>query len=243
MSITVTSGLGCGRRLLWSVFWTLVVAEGSTLDLQNNRTRSVEENWTSSTTELQPNLRTEAPTQGTSMTATGPSCDPVQPPRRGSFFVDRGTGASVGSVLTFWCREGYQLVGSDQVHCSIRTGRPEWSPPPPVCEASARPWDRGLRAAVLVSVVSGGVILAMTLSFIICCLQERCRKEGRGRRREPYSTCGTQCWLDRGEGGESDLQPPKIFHLSQRMNPHLAPDSALYLTGGQSAYENRGYQR
>lgn len=78
MSITVTSGLGCGRRLLWSVFWTLVVAEGSTLDLQNNRTRSVEENWTSSTTELQPNLRTEAPTQGTSMT-TGQYCSSMSP--------------------------------------------------------------------------------------------------------------------------------------------------------------------
>lgn len=79
MSITVTSGLGCGRRLLWSVFWTLVVAEGSTLDLQNNRTRSVEENRTSSTTELQPNLRTEAPTQGTSMTATGQYCSSMSP--------------------------------------------------------------------------------------------------------------------------------------------------------------------
>lgn len=64
MSITVTSGLGCGRRLLWSVFWTLVVAE---------------ENWTSSTTELQPNLRTEAPTQGTSMTATGQYCSSMSP--------------------------------------------------------------------------------------------------------------------------------------------------------------------
>lgn len=63
MSITVTSGLGCGRRLLWSVFWTLVVAE---------------ENWTSSTTELQPNLRTEAPTQGTSMT-TGQYCSSMSP--------------------------------------------------------------------------------------------------------------------------------------------------------------------
>lgn len=40
--------------------------------------------------------------------------------------------------------------------------------------------------AVLASVVSGVVILAMSLSFLICCLQERssrdrARKEGRSR--------------------------------------------------------------
>lgn len=52
--------------------------------------------------------------------------------------------------------------------------------------AIPRPEDRGLRVAVLASVVSGIVILAMSLSFLICCLQERssrdrARKEGRSR--------------------------------------------------------------
>lgn len=56
------------------------------------------------------------------------------------------------------------------------------------CASAAipRPEDRGLRVAVLASVVSGIVILAMSLSFLICCLQERssrdrAKKEGRSR--------------------------------------------------------------
>uniref|UniRef100_A0A668AJJ9 Zgc:162331 n=1 Tax=Myripristis murdjan TaxID=586833 RepID=A0A668AJJ9_9TELE len=84
-----------------------------------------------------------------------------------------GTGVSVGSVLAFWCREGYQLVGSDKIYCNVRNGKPQWSNYLPVCEAIPRPEDRGLRVAVLASVVSGIVILAMSLSFLICCLQER----------------------------------------------------------------------
>uniref|UniRef100_A0A3B5A6K4 Zgc:162331 n=1 Tax=Stegastes partitus TaxID=144197 RepID=A0A3B5A6K4_9TELE len=176
------------------------------------------------------------------------SCTPVLPPRRGSFYVETGTGVSIGSVLAFWCREGYQLVGSDKIYCNVRNGKAQWSNYLPVCEAIPRPEDRGLRVAVLASVVSGIVILAMSLSFLICCLQERssrdrAKKEGRSRRREKRSARRSECWLEREEGEWEAFPPPKIFHLSQRMNPRLAPDSPLYLTGGLSGYENRGYQR
>lgn len=65
---------------------------------------------------------------------SGLSCVPVLPPRRGSFYVDSGTGVSVGSALTFWCREGYQLVGSEKIYCDVRNGQPQWSSYLPVCE-------------------------------------------------------------------------------------------------------------
>uniref|UniRef100_A0A3B4UUC4 Zgc:162331 n=1 Tax=Seriola dumerili TaxID=41447 RepID=A0A3B4UUC4_SERDU len=177
--------------------------------------------------------------------SSGVSCVSVLPPRRGSFYVESGTGVSVGSVLTFWCREGYQLVGSDKIYCTVRNGKPQWSNYLPVCEAIPRPEDRGLRVAVLASVVSGIVILAMSLSFLICCLQERSsRDRERDARRNPqYNPCSRICWLEREEGDWEAFPPPKIFHLSQRMNPRLAPDSPLYLTGGLNGYENRGYQR
>ncbi|XP_073337240.1 uncharacterized protein [Pagrus major] len=180
--------------------------------------------------------------------SSGLSCISVLPPRRGSFYVETGTGVSIGSVLAFWCREGYQLVGSDKIYCNVRNGKPQWSNYLPVCEAIPRPEDRGLRVAVLASVVSGIVILAMSLSFLICCLQERssrdrAKKEGRSRRRDKRSARRSECWLEREEGEWEAFPPPKIFHLSQRMNPRLAPDSPLYLTGGLSGYENRGYQR
>ncbi|XP_040886605.1 sushi domain-containing protein 3 [Toxotes jaculatrix] len=268
-----TTGSSSFWMLLCPLLCALVLAQGSTQsteDLQSTATTSLPEDWTGTTIQLQPDLQTEAETQTEAQTEvrteattetltetqtqsitsnyTGLSCIPVLPPRRGSFYVESGTGVSVGSVLAFWCREGYQLVGSDKIYCNVRNGKPQWSNYLPVCEAIPRPEDRGLRVAVLASVVSGIVILAMSLSFLICCLQERssrdrAKKEGRSRRREKHSSRRSECWLEREEGEWEAFPPPKIFHLSQRMNPRLAPDSPLYLTGGLTGYENRGYQR
>ncbi|XP_071242544.1 uncharacterized protein [Salvelinus alpinus] len=202
--------------------------------------------------QTQPKLQTESPTELESQAATsnhtGLLCVSVLPPRRGSFYVERGTGVSVGTVLAFWCREGYQLVGSDKISCSIWAGKPQWSNFLPVCEAISRPEDRGLRVAVLASVVSGIVILAMSLSFIICCLQERTgkdratRRDGRSRRRDTQSSRRSECRLEREEGDWGTFPPPKIFHLSQRPDLRLAAESPVYL-GGMAGFDNRGYQR
>ncbi|XP_026183054.1 sushi domain-containing protein 3 [Mastacembelus armatus] len=255
--------------LLCPLLCAVVLTRGSILspeDVHSTAATPLPENWTSTTTQLQPDLQTEAQTSTEAQTEaqtetqtetqtqlitsnyTGLSCIPVLPPRRGSFYVESGTGVSVGSTLAFWCREGYQLVGSDRIYCNVRNGIPQWSNYLPACEAIPRPEDRGLRVAVLASVVSGIVILAMSLSFLICCLQERssqerAKKEGRSRHREKRSARRSECWLEREEGEWEAFPPPKIFHLSQRMNPRLAPDSPLYLTAGLSGYENRGYQR
>ncbi|XP_068163384.1 sushi domain-containing protein 3 [Antennarius striatus] len=242
--------------LLWPLLCTVVLIRGSH---QSTAATSLPEDWTDTTIQLQPDLQTEelqtevqtttvVVTQSATSNYTGLSCIPVLPPRRGSFYVETGTGVSIGSVLSFWCRDGYQLVGNEKIYCKVKNGKPQWSNYLPVCEAIPRPEDRGLRVAVLASVVSGIVILAMSLSFLICCLQERSsrdrtKKEGRSRRRDKRSARRGECWLEREEGQWESYPPPKIFHLSQRMNPRLAPDSPLYLTGGLSGYENRGYQR
>lgn len=261
------------KPLIWSSVLLLLcvpaTVSGSTVqeEIIQGDTRvtaaTLNEGWTGTTVQLQPDLQTEtqteSPTDGllegevevvtqgrSPKNYTGLSCVPVLPPRRGSFFVEGGSGISVGSILAFWCREGYQLVGSDKIQCNVRNGKAQWSNYLPVCEAIPRPQDRGLRVAVLASVVSGVVILAMSLSFLICCIQERAsrlraKKEGRLRRREKRSSRRSE-W-EREEGEWESFTPPKIFHLSQRMNPRLAPDSPLYLTGALTGYENRGYQR
>ncbi|XP_054911607.1 sushi domain-containing protein 3 [Poeciliopsis prolifica] len=263
--------------LLLPLLCCLVLAQSSTLSPEDSRSTTaamLPEDWTNTTVPLQPDLQTvaqtpaeeptedqtaaptedqtEAPTEMQTQVFTnnytGMSCIPILPPRRGSFYVESGTGMSVGSVLAFWCREGYQLVGSDKISCHVRSGKVQWSNYLPVCEAIPRPEDRGLRVAVLASVVSGIVIFAMSLSFLVCCLQERssrdrAKKDGRSRRREKRSGRRSECWLETEEGEWEAFPPPKIFHLSQRMNPRLAPDSPLYLTGGLNGYENRGYQR
>lgn len=74
-------------------------------------------------------------------------------------------------------------------------------------------------------------------------LKFACLGFGISRRREKRSARRGECWLEREEGEWESFPPPKIFHLSQRMNPRLAPDSPLYLMGGLGGHENRGYQR
>ena len=54
---------------------------------------------------------------------------------------------------------------------------------------------------------------------------------------------GPEADWERAEGQWESFSPPKVFHLSQRMNPRLAPDSPLYLTSSGGAFHNLGYQR
>ncbi|XP_028809945.1 sushi domain-containing protein 3 isoform X2 [Denticeps clupeoides] len=223
--------------LLWSIWGlTLVACQAEDPMLLNT------------VTDPPVDVRSNA-TEGPTSNYTGLNCISLLPPRRGSFYVEKGTGVSLGTVLAFWCREGFQLVGSEKISCTIRAGTPQWSNYLPVCEAIPRPEDRGLRVAVLASVVSGIVIVAMSVSFIICCVQERMGTEKRkrdngGRRREKLHRTSrrSDCWLEREDGDWETFPPPKIFHLSQQMDLHYPHGGPLYVSrlGG---YENRGYQR
>ncbi|XP_058842290.1 sushi domain-containing protein 3 isoform X3 [Acipenser ruthenus] len=136
---------------------------------------------------------------------SAPHCAALHPLHHGSFYVEAGSGTSLGSVLTFWCNEGYQLVGSEKVTCIVKEGAPQWSNYLPACEVIPKPVDRGLRVAVLVSVISGIVILSMSASFIACCVRERLQR-ARDRRRDsssgtffPYCTRLQGCSILMGE--------------------------------------------
>ncbi|XP_033888421.3 sushi domain-containing protein 3 isoform X1 [Acipenser ruthenus] len=176
---------------------------------------------------------------------SAPHCAALHPLHHGSFYVEAGSGTSLGSVLTFWCNEGYQLVGSEKVTCIVKEGAPQWSNYLPACEVIPKPVDRGLRVAVLVSVISGIVILSMSASFIACCVRERLQR-ARDRRRDSRHQKGSKslrrraCWSEREEG-EWERTPPK--RLPSQLDYRLsAPKSPLYL-GEFRGYENQGYQR
>ncbi|XP_051953722.1 uncharacterized protein si:ch211-242e8.1 isoform X2 [Xyrauchen texanus] len=176
---------------------------------------------------------------------TGLTCIPLLPPRRGSYYVEYGTGVSVGSMLVFWCREGYQLVGHEKITCILKAGTPRWSSYLPVCESIPRPNDQGFQVALLVSIVSGVVILIMTVSFIICCCQEHISKKrekertGRSRRREKRSSRShrSPSWLQREQLDWEAFPPPKLFSLSQHLDRPLPSDSPVY-SEVVRAYEN-----
>ncbi|KAJ7404624.1 hypothetical protein WISP_144396 [Willisornis vidua] len=74
-------------------------------------------------------------------------CTALPPPRYGYYYVDRGSGVSLGSVLVYWCQEGYQLMGSERLACLRRESTSSWSHPPPHCQEGpgqaqeVRPWN------------------------------------------------------------------------------------------------------
>ncbi|XP_069048108.1 uncharacterized protein [Lepisosteus oculatus] len=199
-------------------------------------------------------------TAAVSTGVSGPGCGAQPPPQRGAHRVEEGSGTSVGSVLSFWCQEGYQLVGSERVTCVLQAGGPQWSRRPPECEAIPKPKDHGLHLAILISVASGLVILATSAAFIACCVRERrarARVRAHGGRREARDRLkgskghapGPACWFDREEEEEEEEDEEEEWgstpakRLSQRLDPRLpAPGAPLFL-GALGGYENRGYQR
>ncbi|XP_059672673.1 uncharacterized protein LOC132316908 [Gavia stellata] len=108
-------------------------------------------------------------------------CTALPPPRYGYYYVDSGSGISLGSVLVYWCQEGYQLVGSKRLSCLRRESASSWSHPPPHCQAAPQPSDTGSRAAVAASLLSGAVILALSVSFAVCCWRDRARRSRGGQ--------------------------------------------------------------
>ncbi|XP_052388062.1 sushi domain-containing protein 3 isoform X2 [Carassius gibelio] len=222
----------------------------------NNDTASVSSIMLMTTSDASTDAQSSTPkhqngsTDPPSSNNTGHACIYVLPPRRGSYYVEHGTGVSVGSMLVFWCKEGYQLVGHEKITCILHAGVPRWSSYLPVCESIPRPNDQGLRIALLVSVVSGVVILVMTVCFLICCCQECMRKKkekrrmGRSRRKETWSSRSRRSpsWLEREHIDWEAFPPPKLFGLSQRLDQALPPGSSVY-SEVTRAYENRGYER
>uniref|UniRef100_H2ZWT6 Sushi domain-containing protein n=2 Tax=Latimeria chalumnae TaxID=7897 RepID=H2ZWT6_LATCH len=103
-------------------------------------------------------------------------CTGLQPPRYGLFYVEKGSGISVGSMVVFWCKDGYQLVGSETLACLHGDSAPQWSSQPPLCEAIPKPVDKGFRVAVIASIISCIIILSMSISFVVCCVQEQLEK-------------------------------------------------------------------
>ncbi|KAL2093061.1 hypothetical protein ACEWY4_010373 [Coilia grayii] len=190
-------------------------------------------------------------TASTTDTGAGLSCGSLLPPRRGSYYVEHGTGASLGSVLVFWCREGYQLVGRERLSCILHNGAARWSHSRPACEGLPVPDGHGLRMAIVVSAVSGVVIIFLTVAFVVCCMRDqqqvkkkKSQRSGRSRARQGRRSTPRRsaAWLEREPGDWEVFPPPKIYNLSQQLEPpHAATGSPAY--GPTRGYENRGYLR
>ncbi|XP_031753964.1 uncharacterized protein LOC116409446 [Xenopus tropicalis] len=99
-------------------------------------------------------------------------CPSITTPLNGSVHVAEGTGRSVGSLVLFQCKEGFQLIGSMKLKCLLRGDKPQWSEAQPECEVVPRQYHRGFRLAVIVSLFSCLIILTTCAFFMLCCVKE-----------------------------------------------------------------------
>ncbi|XP_064010916.1 uncharacterized protein LOC135181612 [Pogoniulus pusillus] len=171
---------------------------------------------------------------------TSAPCAALSPPRYGYYYVDRGSGVSLGSVLVYWCQEGYQLVGSERLSCLRRESTSSWSHPPPLCQAASQPSAAGSRAAVAASLLSGAVILVLSVAFAVCCWRDRARRR-----------CGGQQHGRKGRGGWTQDPPTpgrgrnafgRLKHYHRR-DYHLSALSSSVFPGAFAGCSSLVFQR
>ncbi|XP_064900754.1 sushi domain-containing protein 3-like [Columba livia] len=167
-------------------------------------------------------------------------CTALAPPRYGYYYVDRGSGISLGSVLVYWCQEGYQLVGSERLSCLRRESISSWSHPPPHCQAAPQPPGPGSRAAVAASLLSGAIILALSISFAVCCWRERARRSRGGQQHRRKVRGGRKRNPSTPERGRNAFGRLKHYH---RRDYHLSALSSSVFPGAFAGCNNLAFQR
>ncbi|XP_072214963.1 uncharacterized protein [Excalfactoria chinensis] len=174
-------------------------------------------------------------------------CAALPPPRHGHYYVDRGSGVSVGSVIVYWCEEGYQLVGSERLSCLQQESTSSWSHPTPHCEAVPPPADAGSRLAVAAALVSGAVILALAASFAVCCWRERARRSrGPGPANGGRQRLGRKPGAGRTSDGSAARRGRKAFGRLKhhhRRDYHLSALSSSVFPGAFAGCNNAAFQR
>ncbi|XP_071279276.1 sushi domain-containing protein 3-like [Agelaius tricolor] len=165
-------------------------------------------------------------------------CTALPPPRYGYYYVDRGSGVSPGSVLVYWCQEGYQLVGSERLACLRQDSTSSWSHPPPQCQAAAQPSGTGSRMAVAASLLSGAVILALSVSFAVCCWRDRARKSRGGQQQQRRKVRGWKRGPSTAERGRNAFGRLKHYH---RRDYHLSAVSSSVFPGAFAGCDNLAF--
>ncbi|KAJ7329964.1 hypothetical protein JRQ81_016138 [Phrynocephalus forsythii] len=175
-------------------------------------------------------------------------CTALLPPSDGFYYIEEGSGHSLGSVITYWCTEGYQLVGNGKLTCLLKGNTFDWSHSPPHCEVIPKPLDKGFRVAVIASLISGLIIVAMSIAFAICCLRDRMLK-GATQRSENSEEQQPRKRFKFGRGKFTKQEAVKTRNHFGKMKHNRRlhyRTSALYSCahpGALAGYHNQGLQR
>ncbi|XP_077196909.1 uncharacterized protein LOC143838889 [Paroedura picta] len=175
-------------------------------------------------------------------------CAALHPPSHGFVYIDEGSGSSPGSVVIYWCREGYQLVGNGKLTCLLKGRTSYWSHPPPVCEVIPKPLDKGFRVAIIASLISGVIIVTMSVSFAVCCLRDRMLRgtelghgthEGQQQRRTFKAGRASSA---KRELGEQRSHYGKLKH-NRRLHYRTSALYSCVYPGALAGCSNQGFQR
>ncbi|XP_033018213.1 uncharacterized protein LOC117053945 isoform X2 [Lacerta agilis] len=151
-------------------------------------------------------------------------CTALLPPSYGFYYTEEGSGSSLGSVVTYWCKEGYQLVGKRKLTCLLEGSIFYWSHPPPHCEVIPKPLDKGFRVAVIASLISGVIIVTMSISFAVCCLQDRMlRANAQSSDTRGGSQENLQKWAPQSLCSEIHIFPQVV------LKPGTAPSASMFV--------------
>ncbi|CAK8681535.1 sushi, von Willebrand factor type A, EGF and pentraxin domain-containing protein 1-like [Clavelina lepadiformis] len=97
--------------------------------------------------------------------------------------LELGRMVEYGWEIVYSCNKGYKLVGMDTRRCTQSNGK-EWSGMPVVCEEdNGIPGLTNFQIALIASILSGVVILAVGAGLTYCCVRD-CRRKSRANR--PY---------------------------------------------------------
>ncbi|CAM9989474.1 unnamed protein product [Bubo scandiacus] len=167
-------------------------------------------------------------------------CTALPPPCYGYYYVDRGSGIFLGSVLVYWSQEGCQLVGSERLSCLCQESALSWSHPPPHCQAAPQPSGSGSRAAVAASLLSGAVILVLSVSFAVCCWRDRTRRSREGQQHRRKVRGRWKHDPSTPEMGKNAFGRLKHYH---RRDYHLSALSSSVFPGAFAGCNNLAFQR
>ncbi|XP_043823497.1 uncharacterized protein LOC122728794 [Dromiciops gliroides] len=183
--------------------------------------------------------------QGNLSVSLEDQCTRLLPPPFGSYSVEKGSGCSLGSVVGFSCQVGYQLIGSRATICLLGDNGTIWSHPEPRCEQvlPTSP-SHGYQGAVTISVISGAIILAISISFVMCCLQERGLRSGSTATQTVYHQGRMSNVGRRADSTDKALQRNVwVDGKDQRQKESLPTQLSSIYPGALTIYDNWGFQR
>ncbi|KAM9751072.1 uncharacterized protein susd3 isoform 1-T1 [Menidia menidia] len=160
-------------------------------------------------------------------------CTPIPLPALGTQRIIQGNGTNVGTVISLQCPAKHKLVGKD-VKCVMDNNSTHWEGET-YCKPLSRYDDYGFQVAVLVSIISSGIILLMSVAFITCCLLD-CIKEDERKKKERES----DVWQLEEQEQHQDNNRFGFSHKGRNNNNNNAHEQVVPLwgTGNPALCEN-----